>query len=77
MPAPILGAPDLSATPVAILIGLGVLVAIVGQLAGSRRTAVVGIVILFAATALLIVGGYLAFRDDPVDPRPCDAPAGC
>ncbi len=77
MPAPILGASDLSAAPVAILLALGVLVAIVGQLVGSRRTAVVGIVILFAATALLIVGGYLAFRDDPVDPRPCDAPAGC
>lgn len=77
MPAPPLGASDLSATPVALLIGFGVLVAIVGHLAGSRRTVVVGIVILFVATALLMVGGYLAFQDDPSDPRPCDAPGGC
>ena len=68
---------DFSATPVALLIALGVLIAIVGHLAGSRRTVVVGIVVLFIATALLMIGGYLAFQDDPVDPRPCDAPGGC
>ena len=77
MPAPLLGASDLSAAPVAMLIGFGVLVAIAGHLAGSRRTVVVGIAILFVATALLMIGGYLAFQDDPVDPRPCDAPGGC
>jgi len=72
-----LGASDLSATPVALLIGLGVLIAVAGHLAGSRRTVVVGIVVLFVATALLLAGAYLAFQDDPVDPRPCDAPGGC
>ena len=77
MPAPLLGASDLSATPVALLIGFGVVVGIVGHLAGSRRTVAVGITILFIATALLMVGGYMAYRDDPVDPRPCDAPGGC
>jgi hypothetical protein len=71
------GVSDLSAKPVALLIGFGVLVGIVGHLAGSRRTVVVGIAILFVATALLMVGGYLAFEDDPGDPRPCDAPRGC
>lgn len=77
MPGPLLAASDLSATPVALLIGFGVLVAIVGHLAGSRRTAGVGIAILFVASALLLVGGYIAYRDDPGDPRPCDAPRGC
>ena len=77
MPLPPLGASDLSATPVALLIGFGVLVAIIGHLAGSRRTVVVGIAILFIATALLMIGGYIAFQDDPSDPRPCDAPGGC
>lgn len=77
MPAPSLGASDLSATPVALLIALGVVIGIVGHLAGSRRTVVVGIAVLFVATALLMVGGYLAFQDDPGDPRPCDAPGGC
>ena len=72
-----IGASDLSATPVALLIGFGVLVGIIGHLAGSRRTVVVGIALLFIATALLMVGGYLAFQDDPGDPRPCDAPGGC
>ncbi|MEA2223870.1 MAG: hypothetical protein QOH83_2246 [Solirubrobacteraceae bacterium] len=77
MRAPLLGASDLSATPVALLIGFGVFVGIVGHLAGSRRTVAVGIAILFAATALLLLGGYLAFQDDPSDPRPCDAPGSC
>jgi hypothetical protein len=75
--AAIIGASDLSATPVALLIGLGVLVTLVGHLAGSRRTVVVGIAILFVATLLLLVGGYLAYSDHAVDPRPCDAPGGC
>ena len=73
----LVGASELSATPVALLIGFGVLVAIAGHLAGSRRTVVVGLAILFAATALLMVGGYVAYKDDPGDPRPCDAPRGC
>lgn len=77
MPAAILAASDISATPVALLIGFGVLVAIVGHLAGSRRTAGAGIAILFVATVLLLVGGYLAYRDDPGDPRPCKAPESC
>jgi hypothetical protein len=77
VPASLLGASDLSATPVALLIGLGVLIGIVGHLAGSRRTVVVGIAVLFIATALLMAGGYMAFKDDPGDPRPCDAPRGC
>jgi len=50
---------------------------LVGHLAGSRRTVGVGIAILFVATALLLVGGYLAYQDAAVDPRPCDAPGGC
>jgi hypothetical protein len=77
VPLPLIGASELSATPVALLIGLGVLVGIAGHLAGSRRTVVAGLAILFVATALLLAGGYLAFQDDRADPRPCDAPGGC
>jgi ABC-type Na+ efflux pump permease subunit len=73
----ILGASGPSATPVVLLIGFGVVVAIVGHLAGSRRTVVVGIAILFVATVLLIVGAYVSFSDDVIDPRQCDAPGGC
>ena len=77
MPDPILGAADPTSVPVALLIGLGAIVGIAGHLAGSRRTVITGLAILFASTALLIVGGYIAYRDDARDPRPCDAPAGC
>ena len=77
MPFDTLGATDLPAGPVAALIGLGALVAIGGHLAGSRRTVVTGIAILVAASMLMIAGGYLAYHDDPVDPRPCAEPGTC
>jgi hypothetical protein len=73
----VLGTSGPSATPVAVLIGLGVVVGITGHLAGSRRTVAVGIAILFVATALLVAGAYLSYSDDAVDPRQCDAPGGC
>jgi hypothetical protein len=75
--AGILGSSGMSATPVALLIGFGVLVAIAGHLAGSRRTIAAGIAILFVATALLILGAYVSYNDNDVDPRPCDAPGSC
>lgn len=77
MPSWTLGASGLSATPVALLIGLGALVMLVGHLAGSRRTVIVGLAILFVATLLLLIGGYIAYQDGVTDPRPCDAPGGC
>ena len=77
MAALLLGASGPSATPVALLIGFGVVIAIVGHLAGSRRTVVVGLAVLFVATALLIAGAYSSFSGDDLDPRPCDAPGGC
>ena len=77
MPDRILGVSDVTSAPVAVLIGLGAIVGIAGHLAGSRRTVVAGLTILFVSTALLVVVGYVAYRDDARDPRPCDAPAGC
>jgi len=75
---PILAASDLSATPVVVLLVLGVIVGVGGHLAGSRKVAATGIAILFVATALMIVGGYAAYRDGAGDPRPkCDDPVGC
>ena len=62
---------------VAALIGLGAIVALGGHLAGSRRTVIAGLAVLFAASALMIAGGYLAYRDDPADPRPCAEPGTC
>ncbi len=78
MSALILAASDLSAAPVAALIVVGVIVGVGGHIAGSRKIAATGIAILFAATALMLVGAYAAYRDDAGDPRPkCDDPVGC
>ena len=62
---------------VAALIGLGVLVTLAGHLAGARRVVAAGIAILLAASLLMIGGAYLAYRDDPRDPRPCAEPGTC
>jgi hypothetical protein len=62
---------------VAAVIGLGVLVAIAGHLAGARRVVVAGIAILLAGSALMIAGAYVAYRDDPRDPRPCAQAGTC
>jgi formate hydrogenlyase subunit 3/multisubunit Na+/H+ antiporter MnhD subunit len=77
VPALPLGAASLSSGVVAALIVLGVVVAIFGHLAGSRRTAATGIAILFAASLLMIAGAYLAYHADPSDPRPCATPGTC
>jgi hypothetical protein len=74
----VLAASDVPAAPVAVLIAVGVLVALGGHIAGSRRIAGAGIAILFVATALMLVGAYVAYHDDTADPRPrCDDPVGC
>jgi hypothetical protein len=77
VPALVLAATALPAGPVAAIIALGALVAIGGHLAGSRRTVLAGIAVLSAGSVLMIVGGYLAYRDDPADPRPCPQEATC
>lgn len=77
MPASVLAATALPAGLVAALIALGALVAIGGHIARSRATVVTGIAILFAGSAMMIVGGYLAYRDNPNDPRPCAQAGTC
>ncbi|MDX6681859.1 MAG: hypothetical protein QOG94_1898 [Solirubrobacteraceae bacterium] len=72
-----LAASALPPGPVAALVALGAIVAAAGHLAGSRRTVAGGLALLFAASALMIAGAYLAYRDDPVDPRPCAVPGTC
>ncbi|MBA3328934.1 MAG: benzoate transporter [Solirubrobacterales bacterium] len=76
MIATILAASDVPAAPVVALMGIGALIAIGGHIARSRRTAALGIAILFAATLLMMVGAYIAFEDDAADPRPRGQPGG-
>jgi hypothetical protein len=73
----VLAATALSSGTIAALIGLGAIVTLVGHLAGSRRVVVSGIAILFAGSALMIAGGYRAYRDDSRDPRPCAQEGTC
>jgi hypothetical protein len=66
----VLAASEVPAAPVLLLMAMGVLVAIGGHLYGSRFVVGMGIFIIFLATAAMVVGGYIAYTDDPADPRP-------
>ena len=60
---------DITAGPVVLLMALGVVVAITGHLFGSRAVVGIGIAILFLATVAMMIGGFIAFQGDEVDPR--------
>ncbi|HEV2815340.1 MAG TPA: hypothetical protein VGW10_18940 [Solirubrobacteraceae bacterium] len=58
----VLAATDtIPAAPVLIFMAFGVLMAIVGHASKSRALIVTGIVILFLATAGMVVGAYVAY----------------
>jgi hypothetical protein len=69
-------AASLSAAPVVALMAVGVLVALAGHALRIRPLVAVGLVVLFAATAAMIVGGAVSYSSDPGDPRPAGAPYG-
>ena len=66
----ILAATDITAAPVLILMGLGVVIAIVGHMAKSPSIVLGGLFLLFLATAAMVLGAYSAFENDETDPRP-------
>ena len=66
----LLAASDVPAAPVLILMLVGVGVAIFGHLYGSKFVVGFGIFVVFLATVAMVVGGYIAYNDDPGDPRP-------
>jgi hypothetical protein len=57
------------AAPVLIFMALGVLIAIFGHASKSRTLIVTGIVILFMATAAMVVGAYVAYERGETDIR--------
>ena len=66
----VLAAADtIAAAPVLILMGIGVVVATFGHAAKSRTLIVTGIMILFVATAAMVVGAYVAYHQGETDPR--------
>ena len=73
MPIDLLAA--ITAGPVVLLMALGVIVAITGHLFGSRLVVGIGIGILFLATVAMMIGGFIAFQGDEVDPRDSKPPS--
>ena len=69
-----LAASDIPAAPVVALMAFGVVIALVGHASRSTALVATGLAILFLATAVMIVGGFVAFQDDPSDPRPRRGP---
>lgn len=64
-----LAAFEISASLVLVLMVAGIAVAILGHLSGARGLVATGLAILFLATAAMVVGGFVAYQDDPADPR--------
>ena len=60
---------EIPAAPVLIFMALGVLVAIVGHASKSRGTTILGLFMLFLATAAMVVGAWVAYNQDDPDPR--------
>ena len=75
MTAALLAATDIPAAPVIALMAFAVVITIGGHLYGSRSTVATGIIILFLATAGMVVGGYLAYTGGDEDIRD-EKPAG-
>ncbi len=65
---------DVPATPVLILMGFGVLLAIGGHIYKSRTVVGMGLFLLFLATAAMVVGGFVAYQGDEPDPRAPENP---
>ena len=71
--AAVLAAGELPAAPVAGLMAFGLAMALTGHVARSNRLVGLGIAVLFAATAALVVLAYVDYRGGgSFDPRPED-----
>ena len=66
---------DVPAAPVIGLMTLGVVVAVVGHAGKNSRVVAFGLIVLFAATALMIIGAFAAYQGDESDPRPEKPPS--
>jgi len=66
MPA---AASEIPALPFLAVMALGVLVAIAGHVTRARWLVVVGLVLLFGATAAILVAGFVDYQGGGADPR--------
>ena len=69
-----LAASEIPAAPVVGLMAMGVVVAVVGHATRDKRVQAVGIGLLFVATFLMVLLGYLAYQGDEADPRELNDP---
>jgi type IV secretory pathway TrbD component len=58
------------AAPALAVMATGVVVAVLGHIWRSYRIVAVGVAILFLATALMLIGAFIAFKRGEKDPRP-------
>ena len=65
---------EIPAAPVLGLMAMGVVVAIVGHATRDRRVQAIGMSMLFLATFLMVLLGYLSYESGDVDPRKPDNP---
>ena len=70
----VLAADTLPAAPVLALMALGILIAIAGHIGASPRVVGLGLALVFLATALMVLGGFAAYKGGEKDPRPADSP---
>lgn len=66
---------DIPAAPVFGLMTFGIVIAIAGHIVRDRRAVAIGIAVLFVATALMIIGGLVAYQGDDTDPRKPKSPS--
>ena len=64
-----LAASGIPAAPVLGVMALGVLVAVAGHATRIRGMVALGLILLFGATAGMIVGGFASFHQGDTDPR--------
>lgn len=65
----LIAAADIPAAPILVFMAIGVIVAVVGHASKSRATVIMGLFMLFLATAAMVVGAWVAYQQDEVDPR--------
>ena len=62
-----LAASEIPASPVLVLMALGVLIAIGGHATRIKGAVALGIALIFLATAGMVIGGFAAFQEEPHD----------
>ena len=66
----LLAVSTIPALPVVALMAIGVVLSIIGSAIKMRGLVAFGLILLFLATAGMLVGAFAAYHGDETDPRP-------